>query len=132
MAYTESAPSLAAPGSLPRVVVDGLLHRSELASLELHEARAHGLRTVALIVFCGALLLLSGFAATLAVAAWVWDRPDRGPILLLLGVAYLAVSGTLGYAASRRLSSWEPMSESIKQFREDCTCLRDTFSHPGR
>jgi uncharacterized membrane protein YqjE len=128
MAFTESTPSLAAPGSVPRVVVEAIVHRSELASLELREASAHGVRTVALVVFCGTLLLLAGIAGTFAVAAAVWDRPNRSMILALLSVGYLAVSAGLGYAAARRLSTWKPLAESFKQLREDCACLRDILT----
>jgi len=96
MSFTDSSPPLAAPGSVPRVVVEALMHRGELISVELKEAQAHAARTAVSALLAGALLLLGGFAGTFAVAAAVWNRDDRGLILGLLTLAYLASAAALG------------------------------------
>ncbi|HEY1791666.1 MAG TPA: hypothetical protein VGG34_02005 [Opitutaceae bacterium] len=133
MSYSDSnSGGLAAPGAAPKVVIEALLHRGELLSLELAEARSQGMRVVALVVFCGAFMLLAGFAATIALAAEVWRNPDRGMILGLAALACLVVSAALGYAAARRLGAWQPFAESVRQFHADCLCLRDTLSAATR
>jgi uncharacterized membrane protein YqjE len=132
MSFTDSSPPLAAPGSVPRVVVEALMHRGELISVELKEAQAHAARTAVSALLAGALLLLGGFAGTFAVAAAVWNRDDRGLILSLLTLAYLACAVALGYVAARRLRSWHPFAESFRQFHEDCACLHDTVAEVSR
>jgi uncharacterized membrane protein YqjE len=132
MSYTESSPPLATPGSVPRVVVEALMHRGELASIELREARLHAAKTAVAAVFSGALLLLGGFAGTFALAAAVWNRGDRGLILGLVTLAYLAASAALGLVAARRLKAWQPFSETFRQFREDCSCLHDALASGSR
>jgi uncharacterized membrane protein YqjE len=120
-----SSTPMTAPGSTSRVVVEALMHRGELAAVEFKEAREHGTRTAILVGLSCALLLLGGFCGTFAIAAAVWDRPDRGMILTLLTVAYLAGSGVLAFVTARRLKTWQPFSESARQFREDCACVHD-------
>ena len=132
MSFTDSSPPLAAPGSVPRVVVEALMHRGELISVELKEARLHAARTAVAAVLACALLLLAGFAGTFAVAAAVWSREDRGLILGLLTLAYLAGSAALGFVAARRLRSWQPFSETLRQFRQDSVCLQETLSDPSQ
>jgi uncharacterized membrane protein YqjE len=127
-----SSPHLAEPGSVPRVVVEALMHRGELASVELREARLHAARTAAAAALAGALLLLGGFAGTFAVAAAVWGREDRGLILGLLALAYVAGAAALGFVASRRLSSWQPFAETFRQLHEDCAFLHRTLADGKR
>jgi uncharacterized membrane protein YqjE len=129
--YGSSNP-LAAPGSAPRVIVDSLVHRGELASLELREAQQHGFRTVILIGFSGILILLGGFAGTFALAAAVWQREDRGLILSLVTLGYLAGAAVLAYVASRRLRNWSPFAETCRQFHADCECLHDVIATATR
>ncbi len=132
MSFTDSSPPLAAPGSVPRVVVEALMHRGELISVELKEAQVHAARTAVAVVLACALLLLAGFAGTFAVAAAVWNRDDRGLILSLLTLAYLAASAALGFLAARRLRSWQPFAETFRQFHQDCVCLHETLSNAAR
>jgi uncharacterized membrane protein YqjE len=120
-----STTPLTAPGATSRVVVEALIHRGELASVEFKEARVHGTRTAILVGLSCALLLLGGFCGTFAIAAAVWDRPDRGMILGLVTVAYLAGAGAMGFVAARRLKTWQPFTETARQFREDCSCVHD-------
>lgn len=125
MIASASSPEIDAPPTLPRVVIDGLVHRGELAGLELSDATGSLARTGIVAGLAFALALLAGFAATFAVAAAVWDRPDRGLILGLVALAYLAVAAVLSWVASRRLKSWRPFSETTRQLREDCACIQD-------
>jgi uncharacterized membrane protein YqjE len=129
MSFTDSSPPVAAPGSVQRVVVEALMHRGELISVELREARAHAARTAVAALLAAALLLLGGFAGTFAVAAAVWNREDRGMILGLLTIAYLAGAVALGFVAARRLRSWQPFAETFRQFHQDCTCLHESLSN---
>jgi uncharacterized membrane protein YqjE len=132
MSYSDSNPSVATPGAAPRVVVDALIHRGELASIELTEATQHGAGTAIAAVLSVALLLLGGFAGTFALAAAVWQRPDRGLILGLVTLAYLLGSAALGFVAFRRLKGWQPFSETRRQFHEDCACINDMFNSGSR
>jgi uncharacterized membrane protein YqjE len=127
MIASASSPEIEAPLKLPRVVIDGLVHRGELAGLELTEATGSLARTGIVAGLAFAVALLSGFAATFAVAAAVWERPDRGLIMALVALAYLAVAAGLSWIASRRLKSWRPFSETTRQLREDCACIQDHF-----
>jgi uncharacterized membrane protein YqjE len=131
ISFSSAAP-VGSPGSTPRVVVEALMHRVELASVELKEVRQHGLRTAILAGVSGALLLLSGFAATFAIAAAVWNRSDRGMILGLITVGYLVGAGVLAFIAARRMKTWRPFSETARQFREDCACVHDIIHSSER
>jgi uncharacterized membrane protein YqjE len=118
---------LAEPGATARVVVESLMHRGELASVELKEARRHGARTAAVLAISCVFLLLGGFTGTVALAAAVWNREDRGLILGLVGLGYVLAAASLGYFASRRLKSWQPFEETRRQFHADCACVHDLF-----
>lgn len=108
------------------------MHRGELAALELTEARDFCVRTSVMIGISVALVLLGGFAVTFAVAAAVWNRPDRGMILSLLALAYFAVSGGFAFFAARRLNAWQPFSETTRQLREDCACIQEMINDAKR
>ena len=108
------------------------MHRSELAALELREARQHGFRTAVMIGVSVALVLVGGMAATLAVAAAVWNRDDRGLILSLVAVGYLAVSAAFALVAARRLKTWQPFAETSRQLHADCACIQDIISSAKR
>lgn len=129
--FTSSHP-LDAPGSAPRVIVEALTHRGELAALELREAQQHGFCTAVIMAFAAGLVLLAGFAATIAVAAAVWDRPNRGAILGWVALGDLAVAGLLALVASRRLKTWQPFAETTRQFHEDCACIHDVIASCAR
>jgi len=118
------APPLAALSSTPRIVLDGLAHRGQLASLELAEARNHATLTTVLAVLAAALILLAGFAATFTLAALVWQREDRGLILGLVTLAYIVGAAALGWLAVNRLTTWRPLAETRHQLSEDYSCLR--------
>jgi len=132
MASFASTHPLDAPGSAPRVVVEALAHRSELAALELREAQEHGLRTALIMGLAGLLGLLGGFAVNLAIAAAVWNREDRASILAAVTAVYLVGAGILAYLASRRLRTWHPFSETCRQFHEDCACIHDVIVSSAR
>jgi uncharacterized membrane protein YqjE len=114
------------------VIVESLVHRGELAALELREAQQHGFRTAVLIGFSGILVLLGGFAGTFALAAAVWQREDRGLILWLVTLGYLAGAAVLAYLVSRRLRNWSPFAETCRQFHADCGCLHDVIETATR
>jgi uncharacterized membrane protein YqjE len=112
--------------------VDALVHRGELAALELAEARQYGVRTVLISVISVAFVLLAGTAATFAVAAAVWDRPDRGMILSLLALGYFTASVLFALVAARRLRDWQPFAETARQLREDCACIQEIVNDATR
>lgn len=120
-----SATPRAASGSPPRVVVEALMHRSELATLEFEEAREHATRTLIIVGFSAAFVLLFGFTSTVAIAASVWHREDRGLILSLVTLAYLIGAAVLAWVSVRRIKQWQPFSETRRQFHEDCACVQD-------
>lgn len=115
---------LAALGPTPRILLDSLAHRGELATVELIEARNHATLTTVLAVLAAALTLLAGFAGTFTLAALVWQRDDRGLILGLVTLAYVLGAAALGWLAARRLKTWRPLAETRHQLGEDYSCLR--------
>jgi uncharacterized membrane protein YqjE len=117
---------------MPQVVVEGLMHRGELAGIELREAGAHVAATVVAAGAGLALALLGGIAGTFAIAAAAWDSPRRGLILGVLTLAYLAGAGALAWWAARRFKAWRPLAETICQLREDGTCLHQYLSDDSR
>lgn len=123
------APSLAALGATPRIVLEGMSHRGQLATLELAEARNHAALTASLAALAGALTLLAGFALTFAIAASVWHRDDRGLILGLVTCAYVIGAGGLAWWVVNRLKTWRPLAETRHQLSEDYECLREFIHH---
>ena len=106
-----------------RVVLAGLRHRGELAAVETGEARDHFVLSVVIGVVVFALALLTGVALTLAIAAAVWHRDDRGLILGLLALGYLLATASVAWALLRRLRRWRPLIETRRQLREDGACI---------
>ncbi len=115
------------PGSATRIILEGLMHRGELANLELRDARSHIATTGVVVGVAGALALLGGLAGTLAIAALVWERADRALILGLVGLGYLLGAGALGWWAAVRVRSWRPFAETRYQLQEDCACLSQSL-----
>jgi len=132
MSDPASSPSARPAGSLPRLAVEALVHRSELAGLEFEEARSHATGTAIIIGAAVAVTLLFGTAVTFAIAAAVWDRPNRGLILSLVALAYLLVAACLAWWASRRLKTWRPFDSTISQLRKDYSCLYNHLSEKSR
>jgi uncharacterized membrane protein YqjE len=132
MSSLESNSPLGAVGSIPRVVVEALIHRGELASLELKEAQTHGAVSAALGALAAGFLLLGGFAGTLALAASVWQHDDRVLILCLVTLADLGVAAALGLVAAKRLKTWQPFAETCGQFKADCACVHEILNSTAR
>jgi uncharacterized membrane protein YqjE len=114
---------LAEADAVPRVVAEALLHRAELASLEFDEAKGHAGVTATLTALASVLLLLAGFTATLAIAASVWAREDRGIILGSLALAYLVAASALWFLVARRFKTWVAFPDTRDQFHQDCACI---------
>jgi uncharacterized membrane protein YqjE len=112
--------------------MEGLMHRGELAALELREARTHAAVTGAVAAIAAALVLLAGIAGTFAIAASVWERSDRGLILGLVTLAYLLGAAALGWWTARRFRSWQPLCDTFRQLKEDCSCLHDYLAGNSR
>jgi uncharacterized membrane protein YqjE len=129
MSVPASSPST---DSIPRIIVGALMHRGELAALELREARAHFATTAIAAGASTALVLLGGIAGTFAIAASVWDNPRRGLILGLVTLAYFTGATALAWWTRRRVLSWRPFAETAYQLREDCSCLHQHVSENSR
>ena len=111
-----------------KILLDAVMHRGELATCELGEARDYVLATLLFGVMAVALVLLGGFSATFTIAALVWDRPDRGLILGLMSLGYFIIAGVLVWVAARRLRTWHPLVETLTQLRKDQHCLQTILS----
>lgn len=114
-------------GSTPRIVLDGLTHRSELVSIELLEARDHAATTAVITALGAVFVLLAGFAGTFTIAALVWHRDDRGLILGLVTLGYLLTAGAMAWWTVQRMKSWHPLSETRRQLNADSACLQSFF-----
>lgn len=123
----ESTSPLPELGPAPRIILEGLSHRGELATLELTEARNHATVTAIFTALAAALVLLAGFAGTIAIAALVWHRDDRGLLLSLVTFIYLLGAGAFAWLAANRLKTWSPLTETRHQLGEDYVCIRQFF-----
>lgn len=115
-------------GPVVRAVLDGLGHRWELATLDLAAARDRLLVVLLLCVLAGGLALLAGGALTLSYAAAVWHRPDRGFLILVAAVVYLAFAGLCAALAARKTRNWTPFEDTHTQLADDRRCLNDLLS----
>lgn len=111
---------------------ESIAHRTELASIELDEARTHAIDSSLLAGATCVLLLLAGFALTLLVAALVWDSPYRGWWLTGLCAAYLVAAGTTFWRLKKRLRTWRPFAETQSQIQLDFQCLNTLLKSPLR
>ena len=118
--------------SVPKLLAGALIHRGELAALELGEAQAHGAVTVLFAALTGAFFLLGGFAATLAIAAAVWGRDDRALILAAVALGYAVVCAALGWHGYRRIKAWNPFAETRRVFHKDCAAARELTGSKDR
>ena len=114
------------------LLTESIAHRTELAAIELDEARTHALGSSLLAGATCLLLLLAGFALTLLIAALVWESPYRGWWLMGLCAAYLAVVGTIFWRLRKRLLTWRPLVETQTQVRLDFQCLNTLLKSFGR
>lgn len=110
-------------GVTTTLLTDALSHRTDLAALELDEAREH-VQTSALLLGASVfLVVLAGFAFTLTFTVLVWDQPHRGWWLAGLCALYLAGAGLSGYRLRQRLHTWRPFTEIRAQLQQDQQCL---------
>lgn len=115
-------------GPVGRAVIDGLGHRGELLLLDLAAARARLLTVLAFCALAGGLALLAGVALTLAYVAAVWHRPDRGFLIVIAALVYLALTGLFAVLAARKIRNWTPFEDIHAQLAEDRRCLNDLLS----
>ena len=118
-----SRPQLPAPGVAFSLLGEAAEHRTELASLEIADARDHALVSSLLAAGTAALVLFTGFAITLLLASLVWDSPSRVWWLVGLCVIYLGGAFWTGFALVHRLRTWRPLNETRSQLQEDFQCL---------
>ena len=124
MTKTGSGPK-AEDATIPRIVADALIHRGELASLELEEARAHGAVTTLTAVFSGILLLLGGVAGILAVAVAIWEsqRSWEHPVLHCLGLRWRR--SPVGCAGDPKAAGLDGHFPARAAPDRDCACMQD-------
>jgi uncharacterized membrane protein YqjE len=99
--------------------VVGVLHtRLELLASEIEEERLHILQL--LLWGCVALLFLSFgvLMLTLAVVVLFWDT-HRLLVVIVLGVVYLAIGGTLAMVARRGVQRARLFAASIAELARD-------------
>jgi len=135
MSNSSTEPPLASVGlsqiiPATKILIDALLHRGELAAVELVEAREQVFTTMLFGIAAVTLTLLGGFAVTLCLAAAIWERPDRVLILGLVGLVYLVGSGLLLWLCTRRLHAWRPLKETRKQLSLDRSCFYALITPP--
>ncbi len=129
----ESSPFLPGMDRLQKsaaAVLRGADHRSELASIELGEARDRAAGISVLFLVGAVAALLTGFALNLLIAAIWWDTPHR---LLAIGIALLlqaALSTAALVLSITRARQWHPFPETFQQLRKDAQCLQDLLNSP--
>ncbi|HET7537637.1 MAG TPA: phage holin family protein [Candidatus Didemnitutus sp.] len=121
-------PHIPPAGVALSLLVEGSVHRAELAVLELSEARGHVTRSLLLAAGTGTLVLLAGFALTLLIAALVWASPQREWWLAGIALVYVLAAVLAAVALRRRLQLWRPLAEIQHQLSQDCACLRQLLS----
>jgi uncharacterized membrane protein YqjE len=101
-----------------------LLTRSELAALELADARDRAVRWLALALVAAVLLLAALVTVSVWVAAIFWDGP-RVLAVGLLAVGY-AVAGAVAFSILRREVAAAPpiLSETRAELEKDRDALR--------
>lgn len=117
-------------GDYAKIAIRGASHRTELAGIELAEAKAEAAVSLVMLWGTSALLLLFGFAATLLVAAAVWDGPHRLSVLGGLAGLYLLGALLLGFLLKRRIAAWKPFAATKDQFLKDTECLERIINNP--
>ncbi len=117
-------------GPLLRLATQAIQHRSALAALELSAARAHITSMLLMLAGATVLALLGGFAATITLAAYVWESSHRTLILGCATLVYLLIAISLAAAALRRLRAWRPLHETRNQLHQDAECLLQSL--PGQ
>jgi uncharacterized membrane protein YqjE len=113
-------------------ILRGADHRSELASIELGEAREQATGISVLFLVGGVAALLTGFAINLLVAALWWDTPHR---LLAIGIAVgaqAAIAVTALVISVGRARQWHPFPQTFEQLRKDTRCLQEILNSPRR
>lgn len=115
-------------GSNADVLLRALENRMALAGLELEEARQRAERAFLAALASGTLLLLTGTALNLLVAAIFWDTPNRVLALLILAGVQLLLAATLGWWSYAHWKRWEPLEHTRDQLAKDSACLREIFN----
>lgn len=113
------------------VVFHGVGHRTELAALELAEARKEAALFGLLAVGAAVALLLVGFTLTLAVAAAWWDTPHRVVALAWTAGGQALLGAAAGSALFVRWRRWRPFSATQDQLRKDSACLHALLNNPS-
>jgi len=125
-------PGLGRLQSSASVLVRGIDHRAELASLELSEAKDRAIGFSGLLVAGIVTALLTGFALDIFVAALWWDTPHR---LLAIGILVVvqAVVAVIAFARGfKQVKLWHPLFQTINQLKKDTQCLRDLLTSPNK
>lgn len=98
-------------------------NRSDLAALELAEARGHAQSSMLLLGLIILFIFLGGLMLTLTIAGLVWDSPHRAWWLAGISVVYLGGAAVTALVLRRRLQSWQPFVEIRNQLQLDFQCL---------
>ena len=110
-------------GESTALLEHALSHRSELAAIELGEARRHAQGSALLLAVCAVLVLWTGLAFTLTITVLVWASPQRGWWLAGLTAVYLIGATLAALALHRRLQTWQPFAAIKAQLQQDHQCL---------
>ncbi len=113
-----------------RVALRGLRHRSELAGIELGEARDRLLIALLLLLGAALLALLAGGVLTLFVAAAFWDTAYRLHAIAILGLCHIAGAGICFLRFRQLLRTWDPFALTKEQLRQDAACIETLMDEP--
>lgn len=109
--------------SSARILLRALDHRSQLAGLELREARTRLVFFVVLAVAAGALLQLALLAGFAAIVAATWDTAWRVWAPLLSATALAGMGTLLLLMLRRRMRGWAPFGDTLDQLSKDARSL---------
>jgi uncharacterized membrane protein YqjE len=112
------------------ILARGIDHRTELASIELSEARDDAVAISALLIGGVVAGVLAGVALNLLVAAIWWDTTHRVRAISLSLTVQIVVAISVFALGRRRLRLWHPLASTIDQLKKDAVCVRDLIANP--
>lgn len=112
-------------GSSRKLVQHGLAageNRLELFVVELQEEREQTFQALGLLLSLTAVMVLFGFAVTMAVVVVFWDLSRIWPVCIM-ALLWAAVGTVVWRRLRHQLQTWQTFPETLKQLHRDVESL---------